>query len=105
MDIHAQELLGGDELAVLSQSTIDELTAIKSQITSINQLKMCFTRALAYGKMTLSHGAIDVDSFDASELQRAQILQGIPSVSEKPDSYLNVCINEQRMLSALVIRL
>jgi integrase len=55
--------------------------------------------------MMLSNGAIDVDSFDESELHRAQTLQSMPSVNEKPDSTPKACINEQRMLSALVIKL
>jgi integrase len=105
MDIHTPQSLGGGELVVLSQDSMDELTMINTHITSRKQLKTRFTRALGVGKMMLSHGAIDVDNFDGRELQRAQILQGMPTVSGNPHSPSDVCINEQRMLSALVIRL
>lgn len=105
MDIHTPKSLEGGELALLPQDINDDLSAIKTHITSRNQLKTRFTRALGFGKMMLSSGAIDVDNFDGSELQRAQILQEMPTVSGNPHSPSDVCINEQRMLSALVIRL
>jgi integrase len=104
-DIHTPELLDGSKFVILPKDINDDLSAINTHITSRKQLKTRFTRALGFGKMMLSNGAIDVDSFDDSELQRAQTLQGMPLVNAKTDSHPKACINEQRMLSALVIKL
>jgi integrase len=104
-DIHTPELPDGSELVVLPKDINDELTTINTHITSRKQLKTRFTRALGFGEMMLSSGGIDVDSFDGSELQRAQTLQGMPLANAKTDSHPKACINEQRMLSALVIKL
>jgi integrase len=104
-DIHTPELLDGSKFVILPKDINDDLSAINTHITSRKQLKTRFTRALGFGKMMLSNGAIDVDSFDDSELQRAQTLQGMPLVKAKTDSPPKACINEQRMLSALVIKL
>jgi len=105
MDIHAQESLDRGELAILPKDINDDLSAIETQITSRNQLKTRFIRALGVGKMMLSSGAIDVDSFDDSEHQRAKTLHAMPSVSEPPLTPNDICIQEKRMLSALVMRL
>jgi len=104
-DIHTPELPDGSKLVVLPKDINDDLSAINTLITSRKQLKTRFIRALGFGRMMLSNGAIDVDSFDDSELQRAQTLQGMPLVNAKTDSAPKACINEQRMLSALVIKL
>ncbi len=105
MDIHAQESLDRGELTILPKDINDDLSAIETQVTSRNQLKKRFIRALGVGKMMLSSGAIDVDSFDDSEHQRAKTLHAMPLVSENPLTPTDICINEQRMLSALVMRL